>query len=167
MKYFAEIRGKEYEIVVDKEGASARLLMGGKAYHIELDDCAGSIQSARVGNRRVEFGWQRKGNCHTIIVDGVNYPVTIRDSLQRRADEVSRMSVAVKRDAEVKAPIPGLVAKVLVNAGDKVTKGAPILILSAMKLENEIASPIDGTVKSVDVANGSKVEKDQVLAVIV
>ncbi|OHB74539.1 MAG: hypothetical protein A2Z34_06230 [Planctomycetes bacterium RBG_16_59_8] len=90
----------------------------------------------------------------------------MKDSLQRRVEEVVKGQSSVKRSAEIRAPIPGMVRKVLVREGDEVKKGAPILTLDAMKLENEIAAPVDGTVRSIHVQGGSPVEKDQILVII-
>ncbi len=59
--------------------------------------------------------------------------------------------------------MPGMVLKVLVNAGDEVKKGDNLLILEAMKMENILKSTTDGTVSKVLVKQGYKVEKNQVL----
>ena len=63
----------------------------------------------------------------------------------------------------IKAPMPGLILEVKVQAGDIVKKGDPLIILEAMKMENIIKSPGDGKVKLVKVQQGKNVEKNQVL----
>ena len=69
----------------------------------------------------------------------------------------------VSGDGRIKAPIPGLITRVLVQVGDQVEAGQPILVLEAMKMENIIKCPGDGTVKTVNVKKGDSVEKNQVL----
>ncbi|HNA32062.1 MAG TPA: biotin/lipoyl-binding protein, partial [Flavobacteriales bacterium] len=64
---------------------------------------------------------------------------------------------------EIKAPMPGLVLKVLVKEGDAVKKNEPVLILEAMKMENVIKSPGDGTVKRIHAQEKTAVEKGQLL----
>jgi biotin carboxyl carrier protein len=49
----------------------------------------------------------------------------------------------------LEAPMPGLVTRVMVEAGDEVKKGQPLLALEAMKMEHLIRAPHDGRVKSV------------------
>ncbi len=49
----------------------------------------------------------------------------------------------------VTVPIPSRVTRVLVAAGDAVKKGAPLLVLEAMKMELTLSAPFDGTVESV------------------
>jgi biotin carboxyl carrier protein len=60
-------------------------------------------------------------------------------------------------DGRVKAPIPGVITRVLVQPGEEVEAGQALLVLEAMKMENEIRSPRPGAVRSVHVAPGQKV----------
>jgi biotin carboxyl carrier protein len=59
--------------------------------------------------------------------------------------------------------MPGLVLRVLVEPGQKVTKGEPLLVLEAMKMENMIKAPGDAIVSSVKAQLGQAVEKNQIL----
>ena len=62
--------------------------------------------------------------------------------------------------------MPGTILKVLVSAGQSVSKGDTLLILEAMKMENEITAPSDGTVSAVCVAAGDAVEVGKTLVTI-
>ena len=53
--------------------------------------------------------------------------------------------------------MPGKVIAVMVKPGDKVSKGAPLLILEAMKMEHTIAAPADGVVQEIHFAAGEQV----------
>jgi 3-methylcrotonyl-CoA carboxylase alpha subunit len=55
------------------------------------------------------------------------------------------------------APMPGRVIAVAVRPGDRVLKGAPLLVLEAMKMEYTVAAPAAGTVKAVHFAVGDSV----------
>ncbi|CAL95685.1 acetyl/propionyl/methylcrotonyl-CoA carboxylase subunit alpha [Azoarcus olearius] len=55
------------------------------------------------------------------------------------------------------APMPGKVIALLAEAGAKVEKGAPLLILEAMKMEHTITAPATGTVKGFRFAVGDQV----------
>jgi pyruvate carboxylase subunit B len=59
--------------------------------------------------------------------------------------------------------MPGKILEVLVNQGDEITRGEPLLILEAMKMQNEINSPVNGIVSSIAVNPGMNVNKDEVL----
>jgi len=67
---------------------------------------------------------------------------------------------------EITAPMPGKVAKILVNVGDKVAEDDELITLEAMKMENPIFSTSDGTVKEIKVKEGESVSADQLLILI-
>ena len=66
----------------------------------------------------------------------------------------------------VKAPLPGVVTKVLVSAGQTVKKGDTVLVLEAMKMENNISAETDGTVTGICVAPGDSVMEGTTLITI-
>ena len=72
----------------------------------------------------------------------------------------------VGQNTVVKAPMPGLIVRLLKNVGDTVTKGERLLIIEAMKMENELKSPIAGRIKEIHVAVGRPVDKGQVLVTL-
>lgn len=71
-----------------------------------------------------------------------------------------------KSELIIKSPMPGLISKILVNVGDKVSKGTGLLKIEAMKMENEIKSPVNGIVDVIKVNPGIVVEKNAPLIVI-
>lgn len=66
----------------------------------------------------------------------------------------------------VGAPMPGTVVDVRVKVGETVEKGAPIIVLSAMKMEMIVNAPISGKVKNVAVSDGMKLDGDDLLVEI-
>ena len=58
----------------------------------------------------------------------------------------------------VKAHMPGLVARVVVNEGDKVTAGQEIAVINCMKTEIQVFAENDGTVKSILVKEWDEME---------
>jgi biotin carboxyl carrier protein len=49
----------------------------------------------------------------------------------------------------LESPMPGVVTRVMVAAGDLVTKGQPLIAVEAMKMEHVIRSPGPGRITSV------------------
>jgi len=64
------------------------------------------------------------------------------------------------------APMPGIVARVGVAAGDQVTAGQPLLWLEAMKMEHVVSAPVAGIVTELPASAGQQVEVGTVLAVV-
>ena len=66
----------------------------------------------------------------------------------------------------VKAPLPGVVTKILVAEGQAVKKGETVLVLEAMKMENNITAECDGSVTGICVAPGDSVMEGTTLLTI-
>jgi len=67
---------------------------------------------------------------------------------------------------EIVAPMQGTILKVLVEPGQSVSSGDPLMVLEAMKMETSIAATSDGAVAKVEVAPGDSVAAGQSLAII-
>ena len=52
-----------------------------------------------------------------------------------------------------------MVDQVIAEAGRAVSKGAPLIILEAMKMEHTIAAPANGTVEAIHYRVGDQVEE--------
>ncbi|MDG4815875.1 biotin carboxylase N-terminal domain-containing protein [Micromonospora sp. WMMD956] len=64
------------------------------------------------------------------------------------------------------APLPGAVARVHVEVGQRVAAGDLLLTLEAMKLEHPVLAPADGVVAELPVPAGGQVDTGAVLAVV-
>lgn len=105
----------------------------------------------------------REGNALTIRVNGKKMLVETRDKMALLLESMGLSSVTEVKVNNVKAPMPGLVIRILVEPGQEIKKGDPLLVLEAMKMENMIKSPADAVVSSIDVNLSQAVEKNQVL----
>jgi biotin carboxyl carrier protein len=99
----------------------------------------------------------------TIRVNGNDYDVKVEDKFDILLQQLGMGNMKSAKINQIKAPMPGLVFKLLVQAGDSIKKGDPVLILEAMKMENILKAPADATIKKICVNQGQAVEKGQVL----
>jgi propionyl-CoA carboxylase alpha chain len=61
------------------------------------------------------------------------------------------------------APMPGLLTRLEVKAGDHVERGQPVAVVEAMKMENILRAEKASTVKATPVAAGESLAVDQVI----
>uniref|UniRef100_A0AAZ3RW89 pyruvate carboxylase n=1 Tax=Oncorhynchus tshawytscha TaxID=74940 RepID=A0AAZ3RW89_ONCTS len=64
---------------------------------------------------------------------------------------------------QVGAPMPGKVIEVKVEPGQKVEKGQPLCVLSAMKMETVVNSPLTGVVTVIHVDTDNSLEGDDLI----
>jgi acetyl/propionyl-CoA carboxylase alpha subunit len=69
---------------------------------------------------------------------------------------------AKKRD-QIAAPMPGKITKIFVSAGQMVDRGAPLLVMEAMKMEYTLKSDLNAGVSEVKVSIGDQVSLGQLL----
>ena len=166
MKFFAHSNGHDFELDIQPDRDRLLVRCNGKEIVVAFDDQKWSIRTAFVGDRRLDFGWDRREGTYALHIEGIEYEVVVRDPKTELLAKVVGEGPAASAAAEVRAPIPGLITKILLKAGEAVKKDQSVLCLDAMKLENEIRAPRDGVLRAIQVGSGQAVEKGQVLFVV-
>ena len=164
MRYIVTIGGRTIE--VDLTGprprvdgreidADLRAVPGTAVRHLIVDGAAHTL-IARPGSRKGVWRLRLNGQAFEA------------QALDERTRAIRQMAGAadVETDKEIVAPMPGLVVRVNVEAGQSVKAGQGIVVVEAMKMENELRAPGDGTIARVEVAAGQTVEKGAVLIVL-
>lgn len=157
---------------------SLEVIIDGTTYEVELGLAGGDTHTVKVNGEPLTVTVPRPEAVVTemdwLIINGWPYELTFDPNMQwfraydglhsveirDRAQHVARPRSG---DGRVKAPIPGLISRVLVAPGETVVAGQALLVLEAMKMENEIRAPFDGVVSSVSATIGQTVLRGQVL----
>ena len=154
------------------------ITLDGLAYEIELGAVGGDTCNVTVNGEALSVTVPQTDatvvDVEWLIVNGWSYEVAFDANLQwlkaydgLHTVEVQDLNQRVARprsgDGRVKAPIPGLISRILVDPGATVTAGQPLIILEAMKMENEIRAPFLGVVQTIGVAVGQTVLRNTVL----
>ena len=124
-------------------------------YSILVD---GRSFEAHVEHDKLEPGRYR------VNVDGYLFRVKIADPSARHFRS-SLIAPAGGRQ-EIYAPMPGRIARVLVEKGQAVKAGQGLVVIEAMKMQNEIPAPHNGQVSEISVAEGDKVETGEKLLAV-
>jgi biotin carboxyl carrier protein len=138
----------------DEIGADLRQLHG--ALHgLQLDEAHEEVMAVR-----------REGAEVWLALRGLQYSAEVVDEAHARLASVAGARAGSHAHLELKAPMPGLLVRLLCAVGDDVAAGQPLAVLQAMKMENELSLSRAGKVTAVNVAAGSTVEQGQVLVVL-
>ena len=162
MLYFVTVENRVYEVEVDNGQVVS---VDGQSVHATLrapDDSP--IRALHFGHAVHPVAVEPQGSGRWMVgVAGARLEVEAIDERTRTIRELSGGSGGGSREVHVRAPMPGLVVKIEVSAGQVVTSGQGIAIVEAMKMENELTAASDARVASIEVAPGDTVEKGQVL----
>jgi biotin carboxyl carrier protein len=116
------------------------------------------------GTRSLEARVSRNHAGYVVDLNGRVIPVEIEDD-PRELRKGARHHGRAGR-ADISAPMPGKVVRVLVAVGDAVQEGQGLVVVEAMKMQNEMKAPKDGTVVAVAVNEGASVAAGQVLVTL-
>ena len=146
-RVLAEVGGRRYEVEVrEPEPGVYLLLAGGRVYECRVSDAGGRAGAARVSVR------------------GRAYGVALWDPKRLRGAGAGGAGASGR--AEVRAPMPGKVVRLLVGHGAEVAAGEGLVVVEAMKMQNEMKSPKAGRVVEIHAAAGATVNAGDVLVVV-
>ncbi|WP_231511637.1 biotin/lipoyl-containing protein [Chondromyces apiculatus] len=91
-----------------------------------------------------------------VVASGQRYQIKVESERSRDAIGISKAQG--QGAGLLRSPMPGRVLKVLVQEGDTIRAGQPLVVVEAMKMENELAAERDGVVKQIFVSPGATVE---------
>lgn len=100
-----------------------------------------------------------------VYMDGVPLAVEVVDERLHALASLGK-GRAETGEVTVKAPMPGLVASVLVAPGDAVERNQRVVVLEAMKMQNDLLAPRAGIIRAVKTAQGQAVTQGQPLIII-
>jgi len=159
----AVVNGSEIELDFQNEILTA----DGALVDASIVPVGGSTYSLLLNGRSHEVTIQRNGDSTYVTESGVRSEVVILDRAGILLAALAGKSSSKRHALEIRAPMPGLVLAVEVEANAAVVVGQGIVVLEAMKMENEIFSSGAGTVERVHVSKGDAVTKGQLLVTLV
>jgi acetyl/propionyl-CoA carboxylase alpha subunit len=157
------VAGKSFEIELESLGFQDQ------EFNVIVDGQSVPVRVPGARNSFEDIDW--------LIIDGCPYELSLdRDFRWIKSasgvflidvrDQGAMTARPRSGDGRIKAPIPGLITRIMVREGDDVQAGQPLLVLEAMKMENEIRAPHTGKVKTINVKSGQGVTLHEVLAEI-
>lgn len=180
MRFRATFDGKEHDVITGREAGT--VIVDGQEFSGSVEVPAKNRRVVRIAERRYDLrvveGDVSEG---TFVLDLAGERITVEVAQialravrgpppPRRTGKVPKAKAGPLGEAAVgegiRAPMPGRILEVFVEAGDDVDSGDVVLILEAMKMENELRAPNKATVRSVNVQPGDSVAGNQLLVAL-
>ncbi len=148
---------RDFEIeILFREGFEIRARIDGRELAGTLRELGDASAILEIEGRRFRVMGARRKQSILVAVGPRTFDFAPVDGGARRA----RRRLAA---AEIIAPMPGKVLKVLVNEGDVVSAGQAMVIIEAMKMETTLSAESPAVVKRVCAKPGDTVDHGAVL----
>jgi 3-methylcrotonyl-CoA carboxylase alpha subunit len=150
--------------VLKAEGdGSLHLTIDNKEYDVPFQAVGETRYHLAVNGKTVEVFVARGEDGKHVFIKGKTFFVQDADQLPLRR---ARLGEPEETPGEVTPPMPAVVVRVMVKEGDHVTRGQPLMVVTAMKMETTLVAPRDGTVKRINTSINAKVTPGDVLVEI-
>ncbi len=152
-----------------------RLTPSGAAWHVQLDGEAAAAEATLtgriLGEGQMQLGFGGVVQHVVVVREGDVFHVSQAASggeewVLERQDPYDAGTREMAEQGRLATPIPGRIAQLLVQAGERVARGQVLAVLEAMKTEIRIAAPADGVVARVACAVGDTVEEGTEIIVV-
>ena len=164
MKYQTIVNGQTFDIEIVEDG---RVLVNGEVRAIDFRTLReGELYSILLDHHSYEAVVEERDDHLYVLITGGMYEAKVTDERSRRLEGAFMAFGDAGGEAQVRAPMPGLIVRVPVEEGQEVTRGQTVAILESMKMENELKAPRDGVVRHIHVEAGQSVEQNKVLVTV-
>lgn len=150
-----------YEVTpsVDLKQGRGELRVNNFVYPLRFHKVDSSTYVIRTDKGTFKVFVERGRDEINVIVNG--YPYQVKRQGHRLREAVLPLQHGALE--QISPLTPSVVVKVLVEVGDVVLKGQPLVVVSAMKMETTLKAPYKGRVKKVNIEAGAKVNPGDVL----
>jgi biotin carboxyl carrier protein len=161
MKYLVLVDGQTIEVEVEGD----RVGLQGRTFPATLEGLSGTpLRQLVMNGRPLTLLLERQAAGRwAVSIAGERSEVEVLDQRTQHLRSLTSGAEQRRTTGGLKAPMPGMVVRVLGAPGDTVQAGAGLVVLEAMKMENELKAPATATIRSVRVTPGEAVEKGQLL----
>jgi biotin carboxyl carrier protein len=165
MKLKAEVAGYHHELSIRREGTRLAAEIDERRYALEARETGAGIYLLIADGRVYECRVDRERSRFNVRIGNHVYSVALADPKRLRGAQGSGAHDD-GGSAQVVAPMPGKVVRVLVPVGAQVEAGDGLVVVEAMKMQNEMKSPKVGTVTAIHAEVGATVNAGDVLVIV-
>ena len=153
-----DLLDEHYNVTVTGGPEELRMRVGtGKAMSVSLTSINNEESIIQLGEQKTRLRMATKGEKAYIKAFDRTFALSVMDPVEQAADESGTPSNTVR------APMPGMVVKIDIAAGDRVTKGQSLMTIESMKILMVITAVRDGEVAQVHFEPEETFDKNEVL----
>ena len=177
-KKFVVVTGRKAGSMNDPVEVAIRVELKDGIYSVYIDEADGvsrydivshwrpgqiCLHATINGTQKLTAQVERRGVRYILVLDGAHFECMVLSPLG--AELQRRMPVKLAPDTSklVMSPMPGLLTKIAIKAGDTVTTGQKLASIEAMKMENTITALQDGVVLEICAKEGDSFAVDQLI----
>jgi biotin carboxyl carrier protein len=167
-RYVALLDGGKREVAIDVEEDGAgcyQVRLGDRVHRVDAFQHDYGTLSLIVDTASYTATFDERGATLRVRVRGAVFPLEILPEQRLRMRRAAG-TLTVEGRQPLTAPLPGRVLKVLVEAGQVVERGQPLVVLEALRMENQLRSPCGGTVVELQARAGQDVAGGATLLVV-
>lgn len=160
MKYFVTFPSGQEKVVdvVHLPTGEVQVDVDGRQFSADALVSTSGATSMRVDGQMVDLWMEGTPPDVGVIALGRRFYASAESERMRALADATHHKSGGRGDGTVTSPMPGRVLKVLVQEGDAVAPGTPLVVVEAMKMENELFAESAGTITKVHVVPGTNVE---------
>jgi len=166
MKYQVVVDGETVVVELVERDGKTFVVADGAETPVELNAVRDGAYSLLLGRQSLPVVASGPNDDLTLTLGSETWRVSVQDEREALAAAAFGGKAGRKGGGVLRAVMPGIVREVLVQPGQDVARGAPLLILEAMKMQNEVRADADGRVAEVHVKAGTTVAKGDPLVTI-
>jgi 3-methylcrotonyl-CoA carboxylase alpha subunit len=145
----------EVRLVEGPEGAAARC--AGREIAVSAVPLGGGVYAVAAAGRRTTVHYVVDGETAHLQLDGHVYVFRLSDA------STAPHAASSVHHQDLRAPMPGVVTRIFIDAGQTVAPGDPLFAVEAMKLEHVVRAPAAGRVARIHGRPGVQVEAGAVV----
>jgi len=163
MKYTALIGDQEIQVEFEGTLPAVRARVGEREYELNVQEVEPGVFWFNSEDQSIEAAVTTNGDGYQVRIGNRHLHLELLDgrTALRRSSQPDHDGIA-----ELRAPMPGKIVRILVEQGDTVETNQGLLVIEAMKMQNEIRSPKAGTIQNLSVEEGMTVNAGDLLVAV-
>ncbi|WP_106744834.1 acetyl-CoA carboxylase biotin carboxylase subunit [Yoonia maritima] len=162
--WVVSLHGASHEVKIDADRDGATVTIGDATLRVESDWTPGDpLARLTVDGSPLVLKVGKISGGFRVRYRGADIKVHVRSPRQAELAKLMPEKLPPDTSKFLLCPMPGLIVKVDVQAGDEVQEGQALCTVEAMKMENILRAERKGIVKKVNAAGGDSLAVDDVI----